>query len=59
MYIKSEHLVIIVVVALICMTCVVSYALYLGINGAILATCLGVFGVIIGAVAKSIYDKKS
>jgi hypothetical protein len=39
------------------MTGLVAWALYLGHNGTLIATALGIFGVIVGAVAKTIYDK--
>lgn len=54
----SLHKMIIVVVALVCMTALVALALYLGIDGAVYGSAIAIFGVIIGAVAKSIYEKK-
>jgi len=54
----EKYLTIIVVTALVCMTTTILYALSQGINGTVLATVIGVFGVIIGAIAKAIYDKK-
>ena len=59
MYIKSEHLAMIVVTALICITLIELYALNQGIDGAYLSGVIGVFAVIVGAVAKAIYDKKT
>jgi len=54
----SKDKMIIVVVALLCMTGLVALALYLGIDGAVYGSAIGIFGIIIGAVAKSIYEKK-
>ena len=54
----SQHKMIIVVVALLCLTGMVCLALYLGINGAVYGSAVAIFGIIIGAVAKSIYEKK-
>lgn len=54
----SEHLCMIVIVALICMSAMVLYALYKGEDGAILGSALAIIGVIVGAIAKTIYDKK-
>jgi hypothetical protein len=55
---ESKHLCVIVVVALVCMCATVLYALNQGINGVILSTALGIFGVIIGAVAEAVHKKK-
>lgn len=54
---ESNHKTIIVVVALICLTVLTVYALSQGINGTLLASVLGIFGVIIGAIANSILSK--
>lgn len=54
----EKYLTIIVIVALVCVTSMVIYALSQGINGTVLATALSIFGVIIGAIAKVIYDKE-
>ena len=55
---EGKYLTVIVVVALVCVTGLVGYALSLGINGAVLGTALSIFGIIIGAVSKTIYDTK-
>lgn len=55
----SSHLFGIVVVALVCICAMVMFALYLGHNGAILGSALAIFGIIVGAVADSIYKKKA
>lgn len=55
---EGKNLVIIVVTALICLTSLVVYALSQGVDGAIYGSAIGIFGVIIGAIAKAIYDKK-
>lgn len=55
----SSHLCVIVVVALICICAMVMFALYMGEDGAILGSALAIFGVIVGAVAESIYKKKA
>lgn len=55
---NEKYLCMIVCVALVCMTGITALALYLGVNGAVLSTVIGIFGVIIGAIAKTIYDTK-
>lgn len=54
---EGKYLCVIVVVALLCVCAMVIYALSQGIDGAVLATALSIFGVIIGAIAKTIYEK--
>lgn len=54
---EGKYLCVIVVVALLCVTGMVIYALSQGVDGAILGTTLSIFGLIIGAIAKTIYDK--
>lgn len=56
---EGKYLCAIVVVALVCICAMVIYALSQDIDGAVLATALSIFGVIIGAIAKTIYEKKS
>ena len=55
---EGKYLYVIVVVALVCICAMVMFALYLGEDGAILGSALAIFGVIIGAIAKTIYEKK-
>lgn len=55
---NDKYLATIVCVALVCMTGLTALALYLGINGTVLSTVIGIFGVIIGAIAMSIHDKR-
>jgi len=55
---EGKYLCAIVVVALVCITGMVTYALSQGIDGAVLGTALSIFGIIIGAVSKTIYDAK-
>jgi len=54
---NEKYLCVIVIVALLCITGLVGYALSLGIDGAVLGTALSIFGLVVGAVAKTIYDK--
>ena len=55
---EGKYLCVIVVVALVCVCAMILYALNQGINGVILSSALGIFGVIIGAIAEAIHKKK-
>lgn len=56
---EGKYLCVIVVVALVCICAMVVYAISQGIDGVILGSALSIFGVIIGAIAKTIYEKKT
>lgn len=55
---ESKHLCVIVSIALVMLGTIECVALYLGVDGAVLGSVVAVFGVIVGAVAKTIYDVK-
>jgi hypothetical protein len=58
MVLFGKHLVIVVCFALGCLTTLTIVAVALGHNGTLLMSVAGIFGVIIGALAKTIYEKK-
>lgn len=59
MTLYSKDLVIVVCFALGCLTALTIVAVIMGHNGGLLMTVAGIFGVIIGALAKTIYEKKT
>lgn len=54
---KSIHLCAIGCTTLICLTAIELFALYLGIDGAVLSAVIGIFGVVAGAMGKTLYER--